>query len=81
MLLDTATTGLCGPGGADLVEAAARTLALPARLDLPRHRAALRGPRQVGPQAAPAWDPGDVRRHAATGSGGVPEVTGWLGPR
>lgn len=77
LLLDRTSTGLCGPGGADLV--GTRRLFLHGwtchRTDLPcrgrakwDHRRRARGVRALY-AAELAWP------------GGVPEVTGWLRPR
>ena len=79
MLLDTALTGLCGPGGADLVDGGATRLFL--------HGWTCRGTRQPC-EGRGKWDHKPRQRgirsmYAAMlhWPGGVPEVTGWLGPR
>ena len=79
MLLDTATTGLCGPGGADLVDGGATRLFL--------HGWTCRGT-ALPCEGRGKWDHKPRQRgiramYAATlhWPGGVPEVTGWLGPR
>lgn len=79
MLLDTATTGLCGPGGADLVDGGATRLFL--------HGWTCRGT-LLPCEGRGKWDHKPRQRgiramYAATVSwpGGVPQVTGWLPPR
>ncbi|MDR7252620.1 beta-xylosidase [Nocardioides sp. BE266] len=79
MLLDTATTGLCGPGGADVVDDGATRLFL--------HGWTCRG--TTSPCTGQGkWDHKPRQRgiramYAATleWPGGVPQVTGWLEPR